>query len=1025
MKPRVAHPSPETGSVPTARSSEANGPSPEAGSTIGDRFSRAARFHSILLGRGAHRVRRRLKRIRTPQAVRGFTRAIGNRWWPGTSAADAASPSGKRLRLPAAVSRLGSSSPAGKEGASTQNRSGRVLAWDFAVVTACVAILLVIHHQFKRPFRSLARGSIVAAAVEPAGDRPMKKASFARQGHTKRELRVTERPTDSATDSPLPPLQADPKAAVPLQGEPATGQNDPGALGTNQVKAKPDDWSSQAASVPAISSNAEPPQTAMTDSKPDQAKEASKSPATGDNSSATLADSPKNSDSAVLPTKRRRHHHPTDPAVPAAATSSPALGESTAGPSDSSPKSDPASSSDSAIPPLNAAAEKTPAAPGDSLTASKPTPDSAAAGPGLMISGDQAASKSDVPVASQVVAPSPTGTVKLDDSPAIGLDAAPPKDASSAPRPDPKLDKPAEKVTAGGDIFGALQDPTAEKKEVKGPEFGSSPAAENATGETVHRRRRKRKPADAVVSAPDSSHAPEQNPASGPLTDAKPKDPEKAADVANSNGSAPDPKLEKKTDDWSLSATSREATPVKGSSGEPKSDHPVEKSPTSTAERDAFGGLKVAPATKQDLPPKGPELVANGAAPTLDHPEPPKRRRRRKPPEIEAATPGAIHTAEQSPIGDPAGSTKPQEAAKPDVAAKTDTAKSEVTKTLETPKPVALEGPKTESKPNDVKPGEPKQAPTPAVAGPSLNAEFPAAIKEPRPEVVAIPHNVPTVIPPSTPAPASVPRAVPDDESLQANVSFARRMPEKTEAGHSLTYQIVVRNNGSKPVKLVQIDEGVPPEHTVLMTEPAAESHEQSLHWSLRDLGPHEERTIAITLALPVPPQPIVRTAGIPKSERAEDEPVRAAKTDETDKPHMELELIAPATLHTGEPCRIGFRVTNLGPKTSSLKLNLDLPVQLHFERGQQLQYKVGELDGHESREDYLTATATGPGLVEIRGSILLNGETLVAAKAVCRIAGVLTTHQAPRAKRDGMVVPAGGLEAASPTPTPCNCGAH
>ena len=45
-------------------------------------------------------------------------------------------------------------------------------------------------------------------------------------------------------------------------------------------------------------------------------------------------------------------------------------------------------------------------------------------------------------------------------------------------------------------------------------------------------------------------------------------------------------------------------------------------------------------------------------------------------------------------------------------------------------------------------------------------------------------------------------------------------MPDKIDAGSSLTYKIVVRNNGAKPVKLVEIDESVPADRTVQTTEP-------------------------------------------------------------------------------------------------------------------------------------------------------------------------------------------------------------
>ena len=76
--PRKLGPSPAPGTSQSPGGSQAPArsrgvlpdPSPEPGPSIGDRFSRAARYHSILLGRGTHRVRRSLKRIRTPESVR-------------------------------------------------------------------------------------------------------------------------------------------------------------------------------------------------------------------------------------------------------------------------------------------------------------------------------------------------------------------------------------------------------------------------------------------------------------------------------------------------------------------------------------------------------------------------------------------------------------------------------------------------------------------------------------------------------------------------------------------------------------------------------------------------------------------------------------------------------------------------------------------------------------------------------------------------------------------------------------------
>jgi hypothetical protein len=53
------------------------------------------------------------------------------------------------------------------------------------------------------------------------------------------------------------------------------------------------------------------------------------------------------------------------------------------------------------------------------------------------------------------------------------------------------------------------------------------------------------------------------------------------------------------------------------------------------------------------------------------------------------------------------------------------------------------------------------------------------------------------------------------------------------------------------------------------------------------------------------------------------------------------------------------------------------------------LQYKIGALGDHESREDYLTATASGTGQVELRAELLQSGHSIATAKGSCRVAPV------------------------------------
>jgi Domain of unknown function DUF11 len=1056
VKPRVVHTSPETDPAPKHRSpsepaAEGDG-ADEREASMGDRLSRAARYHSILLGRGAHHVRHGIHRIGKHRAVQGVARAIGNRWWPNAGRGEGVVGGERRWKLPFSVARRGAA--AGAEGgtvAAVRSHGAPRLAWDFAVVTAAVAILLVLHHQFKRPHRSLGHRSVLAAAVEPRTDSASTTSSFKRhhdKEHADKEhtdgghdlVAVADRPSDlSATSRDT--TQNDPPATPPAQSEPGSNSSDFGSGDAKQGDAKlivekHDDVPTPGAVNPAASAHSDPGQSTLTDIGPAQTREASKPATVADAVAPSLADPPLIADSPATPTKPRHHHHSTDANAAASLDGSmPNLDAPSSGPADSTPKTVSASP--------------------DLSTEAKKNPDSAhPPGPNLGGLNDASTPKSaDHPPAQTM--------------PVAAGDSAPPNGISQTPKVDTDIfgalqDSPSEKHDSKGPDLGAtspvdkpvdgaphkrhrrsapsttegpapepirtadqnpLNDPLVDSKpkmpdpgkpvdpkpaekldvsapphehELKGPDAGLNPPGDQPPVGEPPKHRRHRKPPTPEGGTPDPLHANDPVPSGGPVPDTKPHEPDRIAPVPTPNPATPVSSPEpKKTDDWSAPSPSSNGPPAKNAPEEPKADHGSDK-PTPAAEHDLLGTLKDDHAEKHEPAPKGPD--SGIATPGADSPspgaEPPKHRRRKKSPEAE------------SPVPAPAPASVPSPSIEP----------SPVPKAAETAAPILSDAPKTETKPSEPPPKETKSAEPPGFGGPAPIGNAPPLKPEPKPEAQPTPSSPPAKMP-------AIGGALPASADEQANVSFSRSLPEKAESGNLLTYKIVVRNNGAKLLKLVDIDEAVPADHTVHTTEPAAEVHDQTLHWAVRDLAPHEATTISITLAAP-PAQPIVPAVAPPKPERPEEDQFKTSKADETaGSPHLELELIAPTALRTGESCRVGFRATNLGSKTAGLKLNLDLPSQLHFGRGQKLQYKVGELDGHESREDYLTAVASAPGLVEIHGSILLDGRTVASAKAVCRIEGAPASKQAALPRRDRFVVPASASESQTASAAPCNCG--
>ena len=248
MKPRVVHPSPEVEDAPNLRSplepkserrSEAES---EAGMT--NRLSRAARYHSILLGRGAHRVRHGIGRIGKHRAVQGVTRAVRNRWWPNAGTGQAVASTMRRLRLPIPVGRrMQTANADGGSVATTSTHNLQRLVWDFAVVTAAVAILVVLHHQFKRPHRLLAHRMFTAATVEPSAERLSQFKRHADDAHDRlpnESVAAADRTVDlSATNRGS--TTNDPTPVLPAQREPAANSADASHGDANQTVAKHDD----------------------------------------------------------------------------------------------------------------------------------------------------------------------------------------------------------------------------------------------------------------------------------------------------------------------------------------------------------------------------------------------------------------------------------------------------------------------------------------------------------------------------------------------------------------------------------------------------------------------------------------------------------------------------------------------------------------------------------------------------------------------------------------------------------------
>jgi hypothetical protein len=870
--------------------------------------------NSSLLRRGAHHIRRGLSRAGVPQ-IAGHAARLGGHGWRRISSAVGAANSGGRLSRPVgALWGRVARRPSGTNGPAGDNPHGhrnRRLAFDFAVVASALAIVLILHHQFRRSPHPRVAELVAATDVAPeqASQQPQPMST-----HHRRRTHKPALPAAPADARPIESSHADPIAPADDHKVADRGAD----FGDHRDVGRHDDHHDVARVDVVVKA---PPK----DNPPHDAKH------TADAALENLLSTPIDSGAP---------HH--------AETAAPVAQTEPAPSSDLDKHDHPHHSSDPLLvdsrdPGPSATPEKR-----ERLTQSAGTPR----------------------VADDFAAPDLGKPHEHHEPKDHGPKDPGPKDEFAMPAPSSPLDSPPAREDSD-----QHKHHHADHGQTDRPDRGDLPTSHDRAIPPAGKDDDLLAPKlDGGTTAKASSLPADAPRGNDPLLDVGPKldGPQKDAAADKPTKSSDDKFATHKSDHPDeglpvLSVPSPHKNDEKLRDDLPKSDGPKIDDlgpPTRTANAsDATLGGSPADSSK-NLPPKPPEdkpPAANDAS--LDELLNSK---------APAAKPSSSSTSSASP--------NPQSA--PAASPKDDPFHTDVA-------PHGDAGQKTD-------PGLKIESAPKVDSAPKMDSG-PKVDSVPKVEVLPKTEPAPKQVDTSLPAaksPAEPLHAIVEEESM-SSVAVAHHQIEKDASGASLRYKIVVRNNGKKAVKLFEVEEAVPAEHTVQLTDPPAETRDQDLHWTLRDVGPGEERTIVVTLVPPA--RPVERSLAAPEPAVAlQTIPAAAVAHDagSGESPQLKLELIAPVEVHAGESCRIGFRATNLGGKTTDLKLNLDLPGQLRYTRGQQLQYKIGALGDHEAREDYLTATAAGSGQVELRAEILHAGHSVATAKGTCRVSPAGAPHR-------------------------------
>jgi len=186
-------------------------------------------------------------------------------------------------------------------------------------------------------------------------------------------------------------------------------------------------------------------------------------------------------------------------------------------------------------------------------------------------------------------------------------------------------------------------------------------------------------------------------------------------------------------------------------------------------------------------------------------------------------------------------------------------------------------------------------------------------------------------------------------------LSVHKEYPEQATTANSYEYQIVVRNEGVDAVDHFDVEEHVGRDFRVLNATPDAYLADNRLSWRLRNLQPGDEQTLAVSV------KPIVEGP----AEHVTLVSAAAAVGAETqvESPKLEFDVTAPPTAQVGQPCRIRFRVTNIGSsEIAGIVIEDDLSDELAHKGGRELDYDIGTLAPGESKQAQLVVRADALG---------------------------------------------------------------
>ncbi len=176
--------------------------------------------------------------------------------------------------------------------------------------------------------------------------------------------------------------------------------------------------------------------------------------------------------------------------------------------------------------------------------------------------------------------------------------------------------------------------------------------------------------------------------------------------------------------------------------------------------------------------------------------------------------------------------------------------------------------------------------------------------------------------------------------------------------GKAAKFQIAVRNTGATVAQNVEIRDDVPRGAQLIgTTPPASRGVRGELVWSLGELKPGQEATVQVEV-MPVAEGEIGSVATVSFNATA------SAKSIAT-KPELAIQTTAPRQVLIGQEVALSITISNPGSGVANdVILEERVPPGLQHAAGAELQYEVGTLKPHESKQIELRMVATQAGTI-------------------------------------------------------------